>query len=154
MATSGRKYTWLAAVLCIVAVIPAHMVAGVAEYVYQHAVGEMLPDPFGLHFIFGVDWLARPLAWIVVVGIGSVLRGIVAGALAAWVTNRLVRRASIMRAAFTTGAAYTVLTAIAFVVTLFTIGVTRDAVETILELIGLWIGLFSVAASAPETQAS
>jgi len=130
------------------------MVGGVAEYIFRHASQEILPDPFGLHFFFGIDWLVKPLVWIFDVGSGSALRGGIAGAVAVAVTKLLCRRANMLKAAFITGIAYTVLVALAFVVTLFTIGITGDAVATVIELIGLWIGLFSVAATAPQLEAS
>jgi hypothetical protein len=148
--------TWLAVIVCVIAVIPAHVVAGVAEYLFRFIMASQgFPDPFGLYFLFGIDWLAKPLAWIFDVGLASALRGGIAGAVAVVVTKLLCRRANILKAAFITGTAYTVLVALMIVVSLFAwsvgaaeIAITGAAVATVLELIGLWIGLFSVAAAA------
>ena len=155
MEKPARTWTWLAVILCVIAVIPGHVVGGVAEYLFRLSIPQgMLPDPLSLHFLFGIDWLAKPLAWIFVVGLASAIRGGVAGAIAVAVTRCLCRRANILKAAIVTGTVYTVVVVLAFIVSLFTIGIDSDAVASVLELIGLWIGLFSVAATAPQFEPS
>ena len=143
--------TWLAVILCVILVIPAHMVGGVAEYIYQHS--SILPDPFGLHLFFGIDWLVRPLAWILY-GLGLALRGGIAGALAMAVTKMLCRRANMLKVAIITGIAYTVFVDLLSVASISTIGINGEAVATVIELIGLWIGMLAVSATAPQFEPS
>jgi hypothetical protein len=84
----------------------------------------------------------------------SVVHGGIAGAVAVGLTIVICRGANIAKAAFITGALYTGLIALVFLLALFTIGITRDAVASVFHLVGLWVGLISVAATAPKFEAS
>lgn len=155
MATKAKP-TWLAVIVCVVAVIvPGLMVGAAASIVFRiFAAQEPAPDPFGLHMLFGIDAISKVLSWIFYVGISSAVHGAIAGAVAVGLTRVICRGANIARATFITGALYTGLIALVFLLSLFTSGITGDAVASIFQLVGLWVGLISVAATAPQFEAS
>ena len=106
------KPTWLAVIVCVIAVIiPGLIVGGAVAYVYRMLVVQgPAPDPFGLHFLFGIDTISKILSWIFYwifyVEMSSAIHGAVAGAVAVGVTMLICRGANIVKAAFVTGALY------------------------------------------------
>ena len=152
----ARSATWLAVIVCLVAVIvPGLIVGAAASFVFRLFAGsQSAPDPFGLHFLFGIDTISKILSWIFYVGMSSAVHGGVAGAVAAGVTILICRGANIVKAASVTGALYTGFLALIFMLSLFTSGITGDAVASVFQLVGLWVGLLSVAATAPQFPSS
>lgn len=154
------KPTWLAVIVCVIAVIvPGLFVGGAVAYVYRMFVVQgPAPDPFGLHFLFGIDTISKILSWIFYwifyVEMSSAVHGGIAGAVAVGLTIVICRGANIAKAAFITGALYTGLMAFVFLLALLTGGFTGDEVASVFQLVGLWVGLFSVAATAPQFEAS
>ena len=146
------KRTWLAVIVCVVAVIvPGLLVGAAASFVFRMFVGQQsAPDPFGLHMLFGIDAISKVLSWIFYVGMSSAVHGGIAGAVAAGLTTVVCRGANVAKAAFITGVLYTGLIAVIFLLALFTTGIDGDAVASVFQLIGLWVGLISVAATAPQ----
>jgi hypothetical protein len=152
------KPTWFAVIVCVIAVIPGIIVGAVVSFVYRMFVVQgPAPDPFGLHFLFGIDTISKILSWvfywIFYVEMAAVLRGGIAGAVSVGLTIVICRGANIAKAAFITGALYTGLIALVFFGGLFTIGITRDAVVSVFELVGLWVGLILVATISTEVSA-
>jgi hypothetical protein len=115
---------------------------------------ETAPDAFGLHFLFGIDTISKILSWNFYVGMSQAVHGAVAGAVAVGLTILLCRGANIAKAAFITGALYTGLGAFVLLLALLTGGFTAVEVASMFQLVGLWVGLFSVAATAPQFEAN
>jgi hypothetical protein len=150
------KSTWVAVIVCLfTVVIPGLIIGAAVSYVFRMFLALVpMPDPFSLHFIFGIETISKILSWIIYVGMSSALHGGIAGAVAAGLTSLICRGANITKAAFITGALYTGLLTFGFLVTPFTSAVYSDAVASVFQLVGLWAGLISVAATALQFKAS
>jgi hypothetical protein len=150
------KSTWVAVIVCVIAVIVPGLIVGAAvSYVFRMSLALVsAPDPLSLHFLFGIDTISKILSWIFYVGVSSAVHGGIAGAVAVGLTRLICRGANIAKAAFITGGLYTGLIALAFLVTLFTSNFTSDAVASVFQLVGLWVGLISVAVTAPQFKAN
>jgi hypothetical protein len=149
------KRTWLAVIVCIVAVIvPGLVIGAAASFVFRMFAGQQsVPDPFSLHMLFGIDTVSSILSWIFYVGMSAAVHGGIAGAVAVGLTRVMCRTANIAKAAFITGVLYTGLIAVIFLLAVLTTGITDDAVASVFQLVGLWLGLFSVVYAAPQVQA-
>ncbi len=150
------KPTWLAVIVCVIAVIvPGLIVGAAASFVFRMFAGrERAPDPFGLNMFFGIDAISKILSLIFYVGMSAWVHGAIAGAVAAGLTRVICRGANILKAASITGALYTGLMVLVLLLSLSVPSNTSDSVATVFQLVGLWCGLISVAATAPQLEAS
>jgi hypothetical protein len=142
------KSTWMAVIACVIAVIVPGLIVGAAvSFIYRMSVAfQPAPDPFSLHFLFGIDAISKILRWIFYVGMPSAVHGGIAGAVAVGVTKLICRGANIAKAAFITGALYTGLIALGFLATFLVSNFSSDTVASVFQLVGLWVGLLSVVA--------
>jgi hypothetical protein len=147
------KPPWLAVIVCVIAVIvPGLIVGAAASFVFRIFAGPA-PDPFGLHMLFGIDAVSKVLSWCLYVGMSAAVHGAIAGAVAVGLTRVICRGANIATATLVTGVLYGGLVASVFLLSLFTRGITEDAVASVFQVVGLEIGLVSVAATAPQFEA-
>jgi len=130
-----RKRTWVATVVCVLAVLPGLMVGALAAYGYHLLAG---PEAG-----YSPDFL---LQWIYLTAIPIIIHGGLAGAFAVFVTRWICKGARYDLAAYATGALYSALVLILLVCVVRMLGVTKDAVGTVVQIAGLWIGLIAALA--------
>jgi hypothetical protein len=150
-----RKSTWLAVVVCLVTVVvPGLFIGALLRIIYIAGlkVGG-LPDPLSLHMVFGIDSLRNVVMWILVHGVGEAFQGAIAGFVGAALTGLICRGANILKAVCITGAIYTGLMCIVFLISI--VGGwagtdVTDEVGSVFQIAGLWCGLMIGAAAMRE----
>jgi hypothetical protein len=79
----------------------------------------------------------------------SLFQAIIGGFIAVWIMEKIAKGANYNLAATVTGALYTGFLICLVVLVIMKIGITSDMLLSILQGVGLWIGLGSAAASLP-----
>jgi hypothetical protein len=141
------RRTWLAVMVCVIAVIvPGIFVGGAVAFVYRlFSLGGPAPDPFGLSFLVGIDGPGRLLKWFFTEGLASAIHGGIAGFVAAGLTGLLFRQV-ILIAALVTGFLYSVFIVLLIAASVVTSTIDSNSLLSMLQLLGLWIGLIAGAA--------
>jgi hypothetical protein len=102
-----------------------------------------------LHALFGIETPGMLYEWIFAHAIPSLLQAIIGGFVAVWIMEKIAKGANYNLAATVTGALYTGFLICLVALTVVKTGVTSDMLLSILQGVGLWIGLGSAAASLP-----
>lgn len=131
-----RKRTWFAIAVCVVAVLPGLAVGALAAYGYHWLAG---PEAG-----YNPDFLMQ---WIYLTAIPIIIHGGLAGAFAVFVTRWICKGARYDLAAYATGALYSGIVLILLIYVVRMLGVTKDAVGTVIQIAGLWIGLIAALAA-------
>jgi hypothetical protein len=146
-----RNQTWFACVVCVFAVIPAFIVAGVIALIMQVLNGMYGGNDYDILYLralFGIEWPSLLIKFIFFKLIPVGVQGGFAGAIAVWLTAKATVGVELHSPALVTGSLYTGMVVLLGII-LVTTRPSGDAVLSIIEetvrLIGLWIGLLSTA---------
>jgi hypothetical protein len=85
-----RKQIWFGCVVCVAAVVPGFLVGGLAAILYKWTTISWLgsePDVYFMRTLFGIETPGKILGWVVYSAFPTFVRGAVAGAVAAFLTN-------------------------------------------------------------------
>lgn len=153
-----RQQTWFACIACVLAVMPAILVGGVAVLIFQ-SISSWHADPNSdflyLRTLFGIEAPGVIINYIFFRLIPVGMQGAIAGSLAIWMTAKVYKGPKIDIAAYVTGALYTgvtiALTVVAFILK-SSIEATVTAIEQACQLVGLWGGLLAMAESEMAEQ--
>jgi hypothetical protein len=146
-----RQQSWFASVVCALAVMPGLALGGLFKmFLYVFGGWTEGSDFLYLRAIFGIETPGVVYEWIFAQAIPTGFQGIVAGFLAVFVTEKICKGANYVLAATITGALYTGFLICLVVLMLVWVGVTRELLLSVCQLVGLWIGLGSAAAASPR----
>ncbi len=139
-----RRRTWFAIVICVIGVVPGLFVGAFAAYAYRSLIGYGPDDHLDMPTLRATFGAATPgliLQWIYSEAIPALLHGGLSGAFAVLATRWIYRGARCDLAAYVTGALYSGLVLILLVWVVGMLGLTKDAVGSVVQIAGLWIGL-------------
>lgn len=149
-----RRATWLAIIICVLlVVIPGLLVGAIGSYVYKFSIAWSVgsdPDFFMLRTFFGIATPGLIIKWLMYEGFPSAIHGGVAGALAVLLTDRVYKGANLPIVAYATGTLFTGILLVILGLSVVLKGFDAQVIASIFQLVGLWCGLLSVAASVEE----
>lgn len=99
------------------------------------------PDPYHLQAWFAYDTLVVVWKWLNWELLPNIFQGLVAGTLALYATNFICKGSRTTRVGLITGLFCTALASVVVLISLQQIGWTNDLVLSIVQLIGIWLGL-------------
>jgi hypothetical protein len=145
-----REKTWFATIVCILAVIPGFIIGALFKaLMYVFGGWAEGSDFLYLHAIFGLETPSAVYHWIFGEAIPNGVQGIVAGYVAVWIMEKIAKGANYSSAAMITGALYMGFLICLVAITLPKLGVTSGLLLGIIQIVGIWIGLASAAATLP-----
>jgi hypothetical protein len=146
-----RQQMWLATVVCAVAVIPGYFLGALFK-ILMYVFGGWIngSDFLYLHALFGIEMPNIIYEWVFAHAIPSFIQAMIGGYFAVWVMEKLASGADYRSAALITGALYTGALICLTILTLLTAGpLVSDMLISIIECVGIWIGLNSAANELP-----
>ena len=152
-----RKQTWLAIIVCVLAVIPSFFIGGIVSTIYLMMTTSYIgpdPDVFFLRMFFGIETPGLLVQWIFFTGFPAFVQGLAAGWLAVFLTALACPGANIETAAYSTGTLYTGLVLLMMALAYGGSGLKSSAFQVVTQLIGVWSGLIPAALSQPSTSAA
>lgn len=153
-----RQQTWFATIVCAIAVIPSFFVGAIAKIVMLVFGGWGEDSDFlYLHALFGFEKPGMIYDWVFLHAVPSFMQAGVAGFCAVWAMERIAKGANHNLAAMITGGLYTGIVISLFLLTLAAAGlngVNSDVLLSIVQCVGLWVGLEGAAAALPTPRSA
>ena len=146
-----RQQTWFTSVVCIIAVLPGLAVALLFGLLMRVFAGFAWGSDFlYLRAIFGMETPGKIYEWVFAQAVPTTIQSIIAGYLAVRITEKICKGANTAKAAQVTGSIYTVYTICIILWAFVDYGVTAEGIlPSILQIVGLWIGLMVAVAVQP-----
>lgn len=143
-----RKQLWFACVVCVAATVPGFLVGWLAAVLYSWQAISWLgnePDFWFMRTLFGIEAPGKILGWLLISAFPEFIHAGVAGGIAVLLTQYAYKGPRLDLAAFVTGDLYTGIAVMAGFLSYVMHGPSLDMVLIVIEAVGLWAGLLSVA---------
>jgi hypothetical protein len=152
-----RKQNWFGCLICGAAVVPAFLIGGLAAVLYTWTMSAELgtdPDFYFMHTLFGIETPGKVLTWTIYSAFPAFIRGAVAGSIAAFSTHYAYKGPKLDLAVFVTGGLFTGVAAMSEFLSYVMHGPDLSMLLIVIEAVGLWVGLLSVANSYSTPESS
>ncbi|QHO72321.1 hypothetical protein ACH79_06460 [Bradyrhizobium sp. CCBAU 051011] len=147
-----RQQTWFAVAVCTIGTLLGFVVGGLLMLV--SGAWSASSDFLYLRALFGIETPGKIYQFIFGEGIPSFIQAVIAGFIAVWIMEKVAKGANLGLAAMITGGLWT---GFLIFLLLFSLRITSFTTELLLSMVqgvGLWIGLASAAASLPAPSRS